>query len=397
MYMFSYDRQALWDLFDFFLQLRWQGKNIYIMAGNHDWLNQHFVYHEGKKITDILMQNTAFNRDNTNKIHFITEPSVQTIDWKDILFMPYNKKFLGDYAGRNTALHHTTHNDWSNDNTTNHTNEATSGFFSSTSEWQTIESIRTETQTLLKSTNYNEQLSGALNHYLLEHYKEWMTLIHHYYTAKTPFPWQQAQFDYKDIALHPSRMSIADRVISWHLHKAFSYKNYLCTWSVWNTTSGERNQCKRLRRWDTLQDRFESHEIAINPYISTTSTNISLQGLHTEMTDIRNEHKMLFDTSITIAQESEYDMAVTSLILYSPESISTLETSIDSELKSALWDIQIKQTSSQKDMTELLDISQYNIKQSLLDWKELVKKYLLSRYWDESEKYRTVLSELNIL
>ena len=46
MYMFSYDRQALADLFDFFLSLWNEGKNVYVLAGNHDWLNQHFIYHE---------------------------------------------------------------------------------------------------------------------------------------------------------------------------------------------------------------------------------------------------------------------------------------------------------------------------------------------------------------
>ncbi len=32
MYMFSYDRQALGELFDFFLQLREQGRNVYILT-----------------------------------------------------------------------------------------------------------------------------------------------------------------------------------------------------------------------------------------------------------------------------------------------------------------------------------------------------------------------------
>jgi DNA repair exonuclease SbcCD nuclease subunit len=74
MYMFSYDRQALGDLFDFFLELRRDGKNVYILAGNHDWLNQHFVYHEGKKVADIL------NDQAPNKLYFITEPETHTIE-----------------------------------------------------------------------------------------------------------------------------------------------------------------------------------------------------------------------------------------------------------------------------------------------------------------------------
>jgi DNA repair exonuclease SbcCD nuclease subunit len=94
--MFSYDRQALSELFDFFLAQWRAGKNIYILAGNHDRLNQHFVYHEGKKVADIL------NKQSDNTIHFITEPEIHTIESQKILFMPYNKLFLGNY--RNTIL-----------------------------------------------------------------------------------------------------------------------------------------------------------------------------------------------------------------------------------------------------------------------------------------------------
>jgi hypothetical protein len=78
---------------------------------------------------------------------------------------------------------------------------------------------------------------------------------------------------------------------------------------------------------------------------------------------------------------STYNLGNTSLIIYSPDTIETLESSLDPEVKSHIADIQLKHVSSQyKDMTELLDITQYNVKESLLDRKELVKKYLMSRY-----------------
>lgn len=56
MYMFSYDRKALSELFDLFLSLWKEGKNVYILAGNHDRIGQQFVYAEGKKIADLLPQ-----------------------------------------------------------------------------------------------------------------------------------------------------------------------------------------------------------------------------------------------------------------------------------------------------------------------------------------------------
>ena len=373
MYMFSYDRQALGDLFDFFLQLWEEWKNVYILTGNHDWLNQHFVYHEGKKVADIL------NKKTDNKIHFITEPEVQTIEWKEILFMPYNKAFLGQYKDQCTMYNV----QWILDNWTSYIDNCTL--------------ISSDTLPLLNSNNYNEQLSGALNHYLLQNYKPGMTLIHHYYTANIAFPGQQAKFDYKDISLHPWRTKYADKIISGHLHKAFVHENYLCAWSVRSTTSGERNQSKFLWKRDTKNNTYEAYEIVINPYISVEWwENLTIDTLQTHITTVQKEHTTLLPN--IHVQHIPYSLEKTSLILYSNNTVQDIENIIDPWLKTSLGDIQLKQVSSNhKDMTELLDITQYNIKESLLDWKELVKKYLMSRYWEESEKYRTLLSELNIL
>jgi calcineurin-like phosphoesterase len=53
-YHFSYDRGALLALFELFLELYTQGKNLYILAGNHDRLGNSFVYEEGKQVFDLL-------------------------------------------------------------------------------------------------------------------------------------------------------------------------------------------------------------------------------------------------------------------------------------------------------------------------------------------------------
>ena len=37
-YMFSYDRAYILRLFDLFVRLYQQGRNVVVMAGNHDWL-----------------------------------------------------------------------------------------------------------------------------------------------------------------------------------------------------------------------------------------------------------------------------------------------------------------------------------------------------------------------
>jgi DNA repair exonuclease SbcCD nuclease subunit len=410
--MFSYDRQALGELFDLFLQLRGQGKNVYILTGNHDWLNQHFVYHEGKKALDMLSkqytirhpEHSEGSRESqnesmtkwVNKIYFITEPEVHTIEWKEILFMPYNKLFLGNYLNNCQSED----NEGSKGNISKQEWVIDSGFFGSASEWQgvaTQDIIKSETTHLLTSPNYNEQLSGALNHYLLQNYKPGMTLIHHYYTANIAFPGQQAKFDYKDISLHPWRTKYADKIISGHLHKAFVYENYLCVWSMRSTTSWERNQAKFLWKRDTTTNIYEAYEIAINPYVVIESPQtVTVASIKDTITTIQKNHASLLPW--VQVYHTEPDVAKTSLILYSTESVQDIESILASDVKSSVQDIQLKQTSSHhQDMTELLDMTQYNIKESLLDWKELVKKYLMSIYWEESEKYRTLLSELNIL
>ncbi len=374
MYMFSYDRQALSELFDFFLAQWREGKNIYIVAGNHDRLNQHFVYHEGKKVADIL------NRQSDNKLYFITEPESHTIEWKKILFMPYNKLFLNTYQ----------------DSIDLKQDRETLNIQANTYH----ERIRQESMALLTSKNHNEQLSWALNYYLLEHYEPNMRLIHHYYTADISFPWQFAKFDYKDIALHPSRTEYATKVISWHLHKAFIRQNYLCMGSIWSTTSGERDHAKYLWQWDTSLDtpyEFKAYEIAINPYLTMENAQtITRESIEMRNQKIHADHEALLP-GVSCTQAA-LELHKTSVIIYSNESVENIENLVDPEIKAMIQDIQIKQRNNQsEDMTSLLDIWQYNIQQSLLDRKELVKKYLMSRYWTESDKYRTLLSQLNIL
>lgn len=386
MYMFSYDRQALADLFDFFLSLWDEGKNVYVMAGNHDWLNQHFIYHEWKKIADILNARTS-----ENKIHFVTEPSTYLIEWKEFFFLPFNKEFL--HTQKETFLQkYATSIPWS-------LADAPSLF---------SESIR-----LLASKNSNEQLSWALNMTLFEIYFSEKTaekkpiLVHHYYTANTSFPWQFAKFDYKDISLHHLRMEIVPTVISGHLHKAFTHKNYFCVGSTWHSSSTERDQQKRFWQYDPKTNLRAGKGININPYLTldldttgvwTTDQSITNETIVTVYQNVYKNHISWFGENIDPWAIPTFDASDISLIFYTQKNISDIEQLLSGEIRETIHDIQYKQKlSTQEDMTELLDISQYNLQQSLLDWKELVKKYILSRYWTESEKYRTLLSELNIL
>ena len=80
-YHFSYDRRALLAFVDLLMELQCEGRVVYVLAGNHDWLQGHFVYQEAQRVVESL---------GGDSIHFITEPVWKEIDGEWILFLPYN-------------------------------------------------------------------------------------------------------------------------------------------------------------------------------------------------------------------------------------------------------------------------------------------------------------------
>lgn len=390
MYMFSYDRQALSDLLDLFLAQRHAGKNVYILAGNHDWLGQHFIYHEGKKLADILNRTSSQHSQQNNKLHFITEPETHTIEGQKILFLPYNKAFLSSYLE--------TARNWLANNLESQ-NAHTS-------------SIATTCERLLSSANSSEQLSGSLNTYLLQHTAPNQAIIHHYYMAEVKLPWQEAIFHYRDIALDPQRAQAAPLLVSGHIHKSFVYHNYLCVGSIWYTTSGERDHAKWMWKRDTsnaqktgLAMSFHASQAIINPYLSRgDNVPLSTTAAAERFASIAQQDISLWETTrsapiqITTTTQPLTSTNNTTIIIYTQQSASQIEATIDDTTKQGFADIQLKhRAASNEDMSELLDISQYNIQQSLTDWKELAKKYILSIYQDQSDKYYKELSDLGIL
>ncbi len=160
-YRFSYDRPSLFALLDFFIELTNKQRHVYILAGNHDRLGQHFVYSETEKI---LQQNTH------EYLHIITKPELTTIQGQNFLFVPYllsRSRYTPkkeNYPDRDPSL-----------------------------------------RILSESTNTNEIESYLLNSYLEDQIQEHnnLTIVHHYYTANTKFPGIKSQFFYKDKAISP--------------------------------------------------------------------------------------------------------------------------------------------------------------------------------------------------
>jgi predicted phosphodiesterase len=204
-YHFSYDRRALLSLYDFFLDLYQQRKNLYILAGNHDRLGNSFVFEEAKKAFQLLQ---VFNDEQTNKIIFITTPLSIKLEGKQLCFLPYMLDInLADYPG--------------------------------------IEKLQDDFYHQQIKTGNKNQIFSAKLHLLIQYFKsqhtssqlgkndeanEKLTFIHHYYVDGVTFPGQKTKFSFRDIALSSQRLDDKDiGLISGHLHQAFFYKNYLCT------------------------------------------------------------------------------------------------------------------------------------------------------------------------
>lgn len=368
MYMFSYDRVALSRLFDLFIELGQRGKNLYILAGNHDRIGQQFVYAEWKKIADMIPV-------ESRKLHFITEPELHTIEGKKILFFPFTKYMSYTQTREISALS----TDWGIGNTI---------------------------ATLLASKNTNERLSGMINatleQYISEHSE--LTIIHHYYIAHTKFPGQQALFDYKDIALCPEFLDNKNiQLISGHIHMPFSYKNYFCTWSVWYTSPLEQDHHKFLYQRETTENTIQAQQVAINPYIVLQVENeetVSSAIIEKHQEKITHSIQENFQWKRSLAPSFiPYSLSNTHVTLLSQSLwYDDLEKKVEPTLLHNVKEWMIKRkTSSSPDMSFTLEIAQKNLQESLIDRKIIVKNFIESRYWEDFEKYRTLLDELHIL
>lgn len=152
-YHFSYDRRALLGFVDFLVELQRDGRSVYVLAGNHDRLQGHFVYQEAQRVVESL---------GGDGIHFVTEPSWHEIDGEHVLFLPWN---------------------------------ASLRFNSENSESGRVGEYREMTQ----SSHKGEQLSGHVNMVLGEMLvkrptEDRVIVAHHYYVANTQFPGQKGRF-----------------------------------------------------------------------------------------------------------------------------------------------------------------------------------------------------------
>lgn len=212
-------------LFDLFIELYKQGKHVYILAGNHDRLGQHFVYEEARQAFSLLPSTEH------SSLHFIVEPRLTKIENKKIFFLPsmINLEVAKIALERASKL-------------------------PSTASFPQEALIQQEAIHLQQSDNKNEQMSGLINEITLHIVRNTpdCLIIHHYYIADTVFPGQKTKFRYRDIALSGKRCDVADiQLLSGHIHQPFLRKNTLCVGSVRSTSPLEINEVKVVTHLDT--------------------------------------------------------------------------------------------------------------------------------------------------
>jgi hypothetical protein len=352
-YHFSYHRPSLLALLDFFLELTEQWKSVYVLAGNHDRLGQHFVYAEAEKI-----QNSKFKIQNS-WIHFITTPQIINIESEDIFFLPYmlswkDSEELNEYIDKTVTGYEL----WV------------------TSYWWDSQ-----------PTTRNSQL----------------TLIHHYYVAETAFPGLKVKFTYKDLALQPRRLDDERLVlISGHIHHAFSYKNYLCLGAVWSTSPVEINQLQYLFSYNATTQQATAHHVALNPYLQfeREGGQITQDFLHTQWQALVIAQQTYFASSQFAIEMADTELPTdrATLSLLSNElQYDQLTSLCDDGLTDVLRDIKLKRKYDTID----LSIEQLtNETQNFADWRgdrrQLLDDYLNQKFGDRKAVYEAMIKEVGV-
>lgn len=374
-YHFSYDRNALMALYHFFLELFKAGRNVYILAGNHDRLGNNFVFEEAKKAFEVMINVKweMINTQHAGQIKFITEPMLTEIEGEKIFFLPY---FIDPVIL-----------------------SATKDLDSSaSSEWL--------------STNKNENLSAATNKILKEvvEKEKNLTVIHHHYINNTKFPGQKSIFHYKDVALDEAFLNMPHlKLISGHLHQAFTLKNYLCVGSVRSTSSLEVNQMKYLFAYvnpakDGAGGQMEAHELNINPHIAIDEQGVINEAVLLEHIEkIREENRKNISTSADrkIKFMNKKNLSLNGLYLslkVDTVDYEHIEKFVDEDLRMKIKDIKLKKNIQDiEDIRENFETSGKNLSASFADWKEILKDYLKSKYPNDYQKYEETLHEMKLL
>lgn len=374
-YHFAYDRNALLQLYKFFIELFEQEKDIYILSGNHDRLGNSFVFEEAQKAFDVLLHERFKElTKGKGKVHFVTKPLVQEIEGEHILLLPFflpNEIEESNYTPKNEKL------------------KAISDF-----------------ATLLKKSDHkHEQFSWYINNFLAEQIDKdpSLTIFHHYYINGTPFPWQKSRFTYKDIAMNEQFLELPGiKLISGHLHQPFTHTNYLCLWSIWSTSSLESNQNKYIFKYDTKSKKLTALPLNINPQVMIKSKKaLTEAALLNELKAIDEANKSYFSSpmrDIEFKENAKPNLNNISLTL-NVEHIDydKMDDLIDPDLRKNCKDIRLKKEIENMDsLLNSFKVSSENLN-GFSDRKNILQEYMQKKFGSEYPKYEKILKELKLL
>ena len=361
-YHFSYDRKALLQLFWLFIELASQGKTLYIVAGNHDWIAGHFVFEEARQ-TLLFTWSTH--------IHFITQPRQTTIEWVECLFLPFY------HPDTKTPPIH--------------------DYFPH----------------LYEEAHPQRKISRKINNILAEEiahrqaYKKTdrLLLIHHWYIAKTKFPGQQATFSYESPALDPQFLDNETIwAISWHLHEPFCYKQYLCTGSSRHTSPLEINQQKFAYMLDTTQRQITAFPLRYNPYLqmpypkkalTKEDITIHIQNNFSRISEQLNAGKRTIHTQTL----NSYNLTYTTLTVTTEnQTVQALPDAFDTDLLKDIWTIKHKlMHHTDLSLVSELDRASLDLTNRFSDWKTLLRRFLEQKYGSTAPRYVQLLEEEKLL
>lgn len=382
-YHFSYHRPSLLALLDFFLELVQMGKTVYVLAGNHDRLGQHFVYAEAEKILSPLTPRDRggsplswwpTGRKDSNcrsaggevgggSLHFITSPQIVHIESEDVFFLPY-------MLSRKDS---------------DELNQFVNNMVASYELWVMGDGYETT-----RNPIHSQPIAS-------------LTIIHHYYVAETAFPGLKVKFGYKDLALSPRWLDDERvRLISGHIHHPFSYKNYLCVGAVRSTSPQEINQLQYLFAYNLTTGEAIAHQVAYNTYLqiehpSSMIDEKFLQSFRARLQSHHQDNLQAGQKSMTIVP-CVLDVAKISLAVMSNQlEYDTLHEQIAPQLMQWLSDVKLKRSYESSDLivAQLIDETQ-NFSSWRGDRKQLLDDYLTQKFGDRKSIYEEMLREVGV-
>lgn len=358
-YHFSYDRKALLRLMDFFLVCVEQRKHLYILAGNHDWLQSEFVFAESQKILD------RFARHGSGHLEFMTDVQLREIDGRQILFVPF--MHLEDTVEIHSQYAHL------------------------------ADSKHKQEQ---QSARINSMLHAQVDDFCRQYPDTPLTVIHHRYIADTLLPGLQAKFNYKSPALSASWLQ-DERIsmISGHIHHACSIHNYLCVGAVRATSPLEYNECQ-MAFVRSKDDTLVAFPLDIKQYYRLDLEHVKkvelLQLWQDALQSTQMNHFQSSKRTPTLAHTER--MTQYHISLYSDQiGYDQLLEVVDPEIMHDASTVSILpiKTTTQLDID--LNLSKSKLQESIKDRKLLAREYIQQKYPDQRDIYQEQLQELGLL